>query len=81
MHRKLNDYGLNSSEQNEIGSLAKKIKSSNINCNQSKLNHNNESILLNTKQSTDTLPMDVDKLIQNDILKLTMLSKLPAQVY
>ncbi len=81
MHRKLNDYGLNSSEQNEIGSLAKKIKSSNINSNQSKLNHNNESILLNTKQSTDTLPMDVDKLTQNDILKLTMLSKLPAQVY
>jgi hypothetical protein len=77
MHHKLDDHALNS---NEIGSLAKKIKSTNITLNPSKLN-NHETMVLNTKQSTNTFEINVDKFSQNEILKLTMLSKLPAQVH
>ncbi|CAF2948268.1 unnamed protein product [Rotaria sp. Silwood2] len=81
MHRKLDYDELNYDEKTQIGPLAKKIKTSRIMMDQTKLNNNNnnESILLNTKQSLRPFVMNVDKYSQNDALKLAILSQLPSQ--
>ncbi|CAF0954906.1 unnamed protein product [Rotaria sordida] len=78
MQRKL-DYD----ETTQIGSLTKKIKTSNIIMDQTKLNNNNNnnntSISLNTKQSLHTFVMNTDKHSKNNALKLAILSQLPTQ--
>jgi hypothetical protein len=80
MHHTLENY---ESNYNEIDSLSKKIKRSNINSHQLKLSDNihNGSILLNTEQSSYTFMKDVDTRAQNQIGKLSILPELLAQVY
>ena len=71
MHRKLDDYEPKSYENNDIGSVSKKIKTSSTIPNLPKVNKDGTS---------GTLTMNADKFTQNDILELTILSKLPSQV-
>jgi len=66
MHRKRDNYEV---KDNEKDLLTKKIK-----LDQTKLN--TQSIL----QSSNTFIMNVDTLDQNDMLNLTILSKLTTQV-
>ncbi|CAF1320743.1 unnamed protein product [Rotaria sp. Silwood1] len=77
MHRKLDYDELNYDEKIQIGPLTKKLKTSIISMDQTKLNNNYENISLNTKQSLHSFT--IDKYSQNDPLKLTILSQLPAQ--
>jgi len=83
MHHTLDNYESNYNEKDEINSLSKKIKRSNINSHQLKLSDNihNGSMLLNTEQSSYTFMMDVDTHAQNQNAKLSILPELLAQVY
>jgi hypothetical protein len=76
MNRKRDDLEC---EDNGIGPIIKKIKSPPSPFDQSRLNNNNDnSVLLNNKQSTYVL--DTDTMTQNDHSKLTIISNLPLQV-